>query len=87
VGLAGYDQGVHNYLMHAGVLKNVARYKNWAGPVLTLGAVSSDDLSVPEDGILRNLDGEIINVIHQYDRRPAVGARILERLEKMEAAA
>ena len=81
VGLAGYDQGVHNYLIHTGRMEDVVCYRNWMGPVLTLGAVATSDIRMSADGILRNLDGEIANVIHQYDRQPTIAPHVLKRID------
>ncbi len=86
VGLAGYDQGVHNYLIHTDRLKDIVRYENWMGPVLTLGTVDAKDICFPPDGLLRNRNGDVINVIHQYDRQPEVAPRVLERIGCTHAA-
>jgi hypothetical protein len=77
---AGYDQGVHNYLIHKGIIKNVTVYQNWSGPVLTVGAMKPDDVPVSSDGLLKNKDGQPVNVVHQYDRHPAIAVKLLTRL-------
>ena len=60
------DQGIHNYIMWNGMIPNIKFLKNNEGPVLTLGY---------EKIVHRNKDkkivdnkGNIINIIHQYDR-------------------
>jgi hypothetical protein len=80
VGFTGYDQGVHNYLVHTGALRDVVHYENWQGPVLTLGAVASQDICVAGDGLLRTRAGEVINVLHQYDRQAALARSVVERI-------
>jgi hypothetical protein len=80
VGLIGYDQGVHNFLVHTGALPDLTRYENWNGPVLTLGTIDPAVVHFSPEGLLKNRNGDIINVIHQYDRQPTLAPRVLERI-------
>ena len=60
------DQGVHNYLIHNGLLKSAHVYEYDETPVLHLGQMADDDLRVNEAGMALNGSGQIVNVVHQY---------------------
>ncbi|QGY38695.1 hypothetical protein GM415_00580 [Pseudodesulfovibrio cashew] len=65
---AGYDQGVHNYLIHTGRIPDLTLHDN-AGPILTLGYTEGEP---PYDsrGYVLNELGERAHLVHQYDRKP-----------------
>lgn len=64
----GIDQGVHNYIIYQGLVKNVKFYKNFSGPILTMHYTNEEKLQFDSNGYLKNEDGSPINVLHQYDR-------------------
>ena len=64
----GIDQGVHNYIIYQGLVKNVKFYQNFSGPILTMHYTNEEKLRFDSNGYLRNEDGSAINVLHQYDR-------------------
>jgi hypothetical protein len=71
------DQGMHNYLYWTGALEPAAVYENGHGPVYTAG----NELSVFTDaGFVRNDDGSIPAIVHQYDRHPALALQMLHAL-------
>ncbi|MBD2312917.1 hypothetical protein H6G20_14695 [Desertifilum sp. FACHB-1129] len=65
----GIDQGVHNYILHKGLVPNVKFYNNYQGPILTMHYSEASKLKFNEQGYLVNEDGSTINVLHQYDRQ------------------
>ncbi len=65
----GIDQGVHNYILHSGLVKNVKFYENYRGPVLTMHFSKDDKLRFDENGYIINEDGSVVHVLHQYDRK------------------
>jgi hypothetical protein len=75
--MAGYDQGVHNILVHTGAMSNLTLHDN-NGPVLTLAAIVGEPV-VDAQGLVRNARGQIPAMVHQYDRKPALFARIRAR--------
>lgn len=85
--MAGYDQGVHNilvhtllghnWLAHSGALENLTLHDN-DGPVLTLAATKGEPV-VDAQGLVRNARGRIPAIVHQYDRKPALFARVRAR--------
>jgi hypothetical protein len=61
----GIDQGVHNYVVHKGLVPRGRIAGNDAGPVLTLGIMSAEDATR-----ILHARAEEVNVVHQYDRHP-----------------
>jgi len=66
--IAGYDQGVHNVLLHTGELENVTLHDN-GGPILTLGYTKGEP-RYDHEGYVLNESGERAHIVHQYDRKP-----------------
>jgi hypothetical protein len=64
------DQGVHNFLVHRGMLKSVHLYEIDETPVMHLGLVPEGKLPVNEQGLVVNGSGRVANVIHQYGKHP-----------------
>ena len=63
----GMDQGVHNYIVHKGLVSRGRLVANTEGPVLTVGIMSPADACAALDE-----RGHQIHVVHQYDRHPQV---------------
>lgn len=81
------DQGIHNYVIHTGLVPHVTFYDNDSGPVLTL--VLEDTIRFDPNGRVINKEGQIPPVVHQYDRHwiiakryysPALKLRVLWRI-------
>ncbi|EGB14373.1 hypothetical protein DND132_1160 [Pseudodesulfovibrio mercurii] len=75
--MAGYDQGVHNYLIHTGALGDPTLFDN-TGPILTL-AQTRGEPEVNGRGEVLNRAGRVAHLIHQYDRKPSLFRMIRER--------
>ena len=67
-GMAGYDQGVHNHLLHGGLLSKVTVHDN-AGPILTLGYKATQPAADAHGDILNDAGVPAV-MVHQYDRMP-----------------
>ena len=67
-GMAGYDQGVHNHLLHGGHLSRVTVHDN-AGPILTLGYKATPPATDAHGDILNDAGLPAV-MVHQYDRMP-----------------
>jgi hypothetical protein len=65
--LGAIDQGIHNFLYYSGKLQQASPivFTNRTGRVQTLGYQPNYTIS---DRLLRNLDGAIVPVVHQWDR-------------------
>jgi hypothetical protein len=72
-GMAGYDQGVHNFLLHSGILARtmpVTVHDN-TGPVLTLGYVEGTPPHDEQGHVAPLPHAERPPyIVHQYDRKP-----------------
>jgi hypothetical protein len=75
--MAGYDQGVHNRLLHSGRLDPVAMHGN-AGPILTLGYKEGEP-AMNSRGEILNDSGVPAHIVHQYDRKPGLFRIVRER--------
>ena len=68
------DQGVHNYVIHKGLVPRARLVANGEGPVLTAGLMEEDDAV----RLFRERAGSI-RVVHQYDRLPRLAAALQRR--------
>ncbi len=75
--MAGYDQGVHNHLLHAGRLDPVTCHDN-AGPILTLGH-KRETPPIDVRGDILNDAGEPAVMVHQYDRMEGLFRHVRKR--------
>ena len=66
--MAGYDQGVHNVMVHTDVLENITLHDNH-GPIITLGYTKGEP-ALDDEGFVLNEAGERAHIVHQYDRKP-----------------
>jgi hypothetical protein len=70
---SGFDQAVHNHLIRNTPLGDVFLEEHWAGHRLTtLHHASTNAFSINPDGKLVNAVGEVIAIVHQYDRHPSL---------------
>lgn len=76
--MAGYDQGVHNHLIHTNQLANVTVHDN-TGPILTLGYVRGEPAMDP-NGFVLNETGSPAHMVHQYDRKPTLFKALRKQL-------
>jgi len=75
--MAGYDQGVHNHLVHAGGLDGLTLFDN-EGPILTLAQTRSEP-AVDAHGDILNRAGRVPHLVHQYDRKQSLFKMIRKR--------
>lgn len=68
--MAGYDQGVHNHLIHTGAIPEVGLTGS-EGPVMTL-AQTRGEPATDADGNVLTATGRVAHVVHQYDRKPGL---------------
>ncbi|MBG0790455.1 MAG: hypothetical protein H0S80_08180 [Desulfovibrionaceae bacterium] len=82
--MAGYDQGIHNYLIHTG--RVAAALHDNDGPVLTL-AQTRGEPRMDADGRVLNEAGRPAHIVHQYDRKPSLFQHIRHRFAPANRAA
>lgn len=63
--IKGWDQGIHNYLVHTDFFNNADFYDNEKGDIATLSL--SKKLNFNNEGRLINENGNEYSVVHQYD--------------------
>ena len=85
-GLDGYDQGVHNYLIWTGAFPAAELLENSRGPVLTMHGAPLEEFRRDDRGRLLDERGEIIPVLHQYDRHPALQKGLCAQFAPTEPA-
>jgi len=71
----GMDQGVHNHLLHNGLVPRAHVAPNAEGPVLTVGIMDGDEASK-----LLHDRRAVVKVVHQYDRHEAVATELASLL-------
>jgi hypothetical protein len=75
--MAGYDQGIVNRLCHgddAADLPGLVLHPYRSSPVLHLGNAPPGTVRLDGAGELRNDDGELVAIVHQYDRHPELAS-------------
>ncbi|WP_309382608.1 hypothetical protein [Cerasicoccus frondis] len=72
----GVDQGVHNFLLYTNRLKHVTPRHNGAGPFLTLSGADGIKWELDGANEIRDEQGRLIPIIHQFDRFPDLEAQI-----------
>lgn len=66
----GTDSGVPNYFIRTGRLDNVKVVPYGSGPAMHVGIAPRDTICTDDRGRVLNREGEVCNIIHQYDRHP-----------------
>lgn len=74
------DQGIHNYMLRENLLPRVSIHENRRSAVLTTGTMRMTDFRMNELGQLLDESGNVIPVVHQYDRLPELKKHLLARL-------
>ncbi len=67
------DQGVHNYVIYKGLLKDIPLHlvKDDKGAVSTISRFKPKTrIYINRKGLVTDSTGRIINIVHQYDRHP-----------------
>lgn len=75
----GTDQGLLNYHVRTGTFRNVRVDPYGNGPAMHLGIAPRSSFTVDSDGQVRNLEGAVCSIVHQYDRHADL-AKTLPRL-------
>ena len=78
-GEIGFDQGVHNFLLHSGRFPTAAVWENGEGLVLNMHGLQPDEWRVSGEGTVSTPCGNVVPVIHQYDRHPALKESIVSK--------
>jgi hypothetical protein len=71
----GIDQGVHNYVIHKGLVSRARLIPNGAGAVFTVGLAPHGEIDAAIHERRFN-----VNVVHQYQHHPRLKKNLLQRL-------
>jgi hypothetical protein len=74
----GVDQGVHNVLVHTDKIKNMKIWSQSNSPVLNLQA----KMARVEGMVVKNNHGDLVAVVHQYDRYPDLQRELFKEVSK-----
>jgi hypothetical protein len=66
--IPGLDQGIHNYLLYKSMIPTAHQFEDDAGPVSTISQFKPLHKIKIKGGKVRGITGEIISIVHQYDR-------------------
>lgn len=80
IGVGGADTAIHNVLVWTDRLGPVHRLEPLQSPVATFNGIDERAVAVSTAGRALNRDGSQPSVLHQYDRLPGLGARLLRAL-------
>ena len=74
----GDDQGVHNFLICENKFPRATLHHNFAGPILTTAEpLTMNDIRLDSGDRVVDEQGNVIPVLHQYDRIPELKKHIL----------
>ena len=76
------DQGLHNFLIYKMPLPETTIHRNREGPIMTMGPMKLSDFLLSPDGWVMNEAGEVLPVLHQYDRIPELRELLLTRISR-----
>ncbi len=75
------DQGVHNYLIHEGLLPSLHLHDNYSSSVFTAGCERVEDIVLNERNEVVRRDGGVYPILHQQDRHREIQRKLLAKLE------
>ena len=73
----GWDQGIHNYLVHSNFFKNIDFFDNEHGDIATIHY--SGDFNFDDEDNLLNKNKKKYSIVHQYDRFPSIFEKSLTK--------
>lgn len=75
---SGVDQAIHNHILARGLIDGAVAVAN-CGAVMTVPSTTPTGINLQDSGVITNPDGSISELVHQYDRDPAVLAAVTAR--------
>jgi len=74
----GSDQAAHNKILYSGVLPKQHLHPNETSAVMHLGLVPAQAIQTNAKGQVLNALGQVVSIVHQYDRHPALTKILLD---------
>jgi len=75
----GGDQAIHEFIIYKEGIDNYEILNNEDGPAIHLHTLEAKDITVDENGYVRNRSNAIVNIVHQYDRHPFLREAFLQK--------
>ena len=75
----GGDQAIHEFIIYKEGVSDYEILNNEDGPAIHLHTLEAKDISIDENGYLRNRSNAIVNIVHQYDRHPFLREEFLQK--------
>lgn len=75
----GVDQGVHNVIVHNNLIPDIKTWDQSSGPVANLQA----GMAIIRDNKVFNKKGELMAVVHQYDRNAGLQKYLFETVSSL----
>lgn len=81
LGVDAVDQAVANYLIYHDKMFNdcLVKSDNEKGPVMTIALTKREDIKLDSNNNVLNRRGEIAAVIHQYNRKPDIVEKVINK--------
>lgn len=83
---SGVDQAIHNYILAKQLVGGTVVVANGLA-VMTVPSSVPTGIRLLDNGLIGNPDGSVSEVVHQYDRDPAVNAAVIARYQIQGSAA
>jgi hypothetical protein len=74
------DQGAHNGLLRTGRIPSAHLVPNGSDAIATIGTSDLSEFSFSPAGQLVASNGNLVSVVHQYDRHPKLSVHLLSKL-------
>jgi hypothetical protein len=78
--MCGVEQALHNYIVYKEPPRGLCLMPNEEGPVMTVGYKKPETLRFNNLGQVLNAKGDVVHVLHQYDRHKALTAHLHQTL-------
>ena len=75
----GYDQGVHIDVIYKKVVGGVKIFRFGEGPIIHLAIAPRDEIKTNAEGEVLDRLGEVVPIVHQYDRHKDLTQQIFKR--------
>ena len=78
--LSGVDQASHNHILYKDPPQKLRLIPNESGPIMALHHRDPETIRFNDAGQVINAQGDVVHVLHQYDRHKALTARLHQAL-------
>ena len=81
------EQAVANYIIYHDKMFNdcLIKSENYNGPVMTIGLTKNENIKFDSENNILNGKGKIAAVIHQYDRKPDIVRKVINKFCRIDS--